>query len=159
MKGDILKKIISIFLATVMMASSVIMVFAKPILKGDTNGDGKVTAIDSRNILLVVSGKKTISDNEKVYYDVNGTGFVTAIDASYVLQKVAEIKSDEYYVEMVQAWYFATALAMQWDSAVLYLTGNKLDEWVHNKTIQKAVESYRISPEQKEYLKKLKRKP
>lgn len=75
------------------------------------------------------------------------------------LQKVAEIKSDEYYVEMVQAWYFSTALAKQWDSAVLYLTGNKLDEWVHNKTIQKAVESYRITPQQKEYLKKLKRKP
>lgn len=75
------------------------------------------------------------------------------------LQKVAEIESDEYYVKMVQAWYFATALAKQWDSAVLYLTENKLDEWVHNKTIQKAVESYRISPEQKEYLKKLKRKP
>ena len=75
------------------------------------------------------------------------------------LQKVADIKSDEYYVKMVQAWYFATALAKQWNSAVLYLTENKLDEWVHNKTIQKAVESYRITPEQKEYLKKLKRKP
>ncbi len=87
-----MKKIISIFLATVMMASSVIMVFAKPILKGDTNGDGKVTAIDSRNILLVVSGKKTISDNEKVYYDVNGTGFVTAIDARMALRMVAGIE-------------------------------------------------------------------
>lgn len=75
------------------------------------------------------------------------------------LQKVADIKIDEYYVKMVQAWYFATALAKQWNSAVLYLTENKLDEWVHNKTIQKAVESYRITPEQKEYLKKLKRKP
>ncbi len=75
------------------------------------------------------------------------------------LQKVADIKSDEYYVKMVQAWYFATALAKQWNSAVLYLTENKLCEWVHNKTIQKAVESYRITPEQKEYLKKLKRKP
>lgn len=87
-----MKKIISIFLATVMMASSVIMAFAKPILKGDTNGDGKVTAIDSRNILLVVSGKKTISDNEKVYYDVNGTGFVTAIDARMALRMVAGIE-------------------------------------------------------------------
>ena len=75
------------------------------------------------------------------------------------LQKVADIKIDEYYVKMVQAWYFATALAKQWNSAALYLTENKLDEWVHNKTIQKAVESYRITPEQKEYLKKLKRKP
>ena len=75
------------------------------------------------------------------------------------LQKVADIKSDEYYVKMVQAWYFATALAKQWDSSVKYLCENKLDERVHNKTIQKAVESYRITAEQKEYLKKLKRKP
>ena len=74
------------------------------------------------------------------------------------LEKVATIRSDEYYIKMMQAWYFATALAKQWDSAVLYLTENKLDNWVHNKTIQKAVESYRITLEQKVYLKKLKRK-
>ncbi len=74
------------------------------------------------------------------------------------LQRVASIKSDEYYVKMVQAWYFATALAKQWDYAVVYLRENKLDEWVHNKTIQKATESFRITEEQKEYLKKLKRK-
>lgn len=94
MKGDILKKIISILLATVIMTSSVIMAFAKPILKGDTNGDGKVTAVDSRNILLVVSGKKTISDNEKVYYDVNGTGFVTAVDARMTLRMVAGLEEE-----------------------------------------------------------------
>ncbi len=74
------------------------------------------------------------------------------------LEKVASVASDEYYIKMMQAWYFATALAKQWDSAVLYLTENKLDNWVHNKTIQKAVESYRITPEQKAYLKRLKRK-
>lgn len=74
------------------------------------------------------------------------------------LEKVATVRSDEYYIKMMQAWYFSTALAKQWDSAVLYLTENKLDNWVHNKTIQKAVESYRITPEQKAYLKKLKRK-
>ena len=74
------------------------------------------------------------------------------------LQRVADIKSDEYYVKMVQAWYFATALAKHWDSAVIYLCENKLDLWVHNKTIQKSLESYRITIEQKEYLKKLKRK-
>lgn len=75
------------------------------------------------------------------------------------LQTVAEIKSDEYYIKMVQAWYFATALAKQWDSAVKIIEENRLDLWTHNKTIQKSVESYRITPEQKEYLKKLKRKP
>jgi hypothetical protein len=60
--GDILKKIVSILLATVMMTSSVVMAFAKPIKKGDTNRDGKITAVDARNILLVVTGKKTIDD-------------------------------------------------------------------------------------------------
>ena len=89
-----MKKIISILLATVIMTSSVIMAFAKPILKGDTNGDGKVTAVDSRNILLVVSGKKTISDSEKVYYDVNGTGFVTAVDARMTLRMVAGLEEE-----------------------------------------------------------------
>ena len=70
------------------------------------------------------------------------------------LQKVAEIKSDEYYIRMVQAWYFATALAKQWDSAFKYIEENRLEKRTHNKTIQKAVESFRITQEQKEYLKK-----
>lgn len=74
------------------------------------------------------------------------------------LELVAGIKSDEYYVNMMIAWYFATALAKQYDSAVLYLENRKLDKWVHNKTIQKAVESYRITKEQKEYLKSLRLK-
>ena len=73
------------------------------------------------------------------------------------LEVVADIHSDEYYVKMVVAWFFATALAKQWDYAVIYLENNKLDVWVHNKTIQKARESLRISLEKKEYLKKLKR--
>lgn len=71
---------------------------------------------------------------------------------------VASVKSEEYYVNMMRAWYFATALAKQYDSAVVYLEKNKLDTWTHNKTIQKAVESYRITQEQKEYLRTLRRK-
>lgn len=55
-----------------------------------------------------------------------------------------------------KAWFFATALAKQWDAAISYLEQNRLDPWTHNKTIQKARESYRITPEQKEYLKMLK---
>ena len=74
------------------------------------------------------------------------------------LEMVANIHSEEYYVKMVVAWFFATALAKQWDYAVIYLENNKLDVWVHNKTIQKARESLRISLEKKEYLKGLKRK-
>ena len=73
------------------------------------------------------------------------------------LEVVADIHSDEYYVKMVVAWFFATALAKQWDYAMIYLEDNRLDVWVHNKTIQKARESLRISLEKKEYLKKLKR--
>ncbi len=69
------------------------------------------------------------------------------------LQWVAKVKSDEYYVNMMIAWYFATALAKQWEFALPYIEEYKLSPFVHNKTIQKAVESYRISKEQKEELK------
>ena len=65
---------------------------------------------------------------------------------------VAAIKSDEYYINMMRAWYFATALAKQYDAAVPYIEQKKLDVWTHNKTIQKAIESYRIKSEQKEHL-------
>lgn len=69
---------------------------------------------------------------------------------------VASIRSEEYYVKMVVAWYFATALAKQYDVILPYIEEKRLDVWTHNKTIQKAVESYRITPEQKVYLKSLK---
>ena len=74
------------------------------------------------------------------------------------LAMVAGVQSDEYYINMMIAWYFATALAKQWDSTLPYLTKERLPLWVHNKTIQKAVESYRITPEQKELLRGLRRK-
>ena len=70
---------------------------------------------------------------------------------------VASIKSDEYYVNMMIAWYFATALAKQWDAAISFLEENKLSVWVHNKTIQKAIESFRVTDEHKDYLRTLKR--
>lgn len=72
------------------------------------------------------------------------------------LEWVSSIKSEEYYVRMVVAWYFATALAKQYKTALTYIENKALEKWTHNKTIQKAVESYRISPEQKEYLRTLK---
>ena len=72
------------------------------------------------------------------------------------MEMVASIKSEGYYINMMIAWYFATALAKQYDSAIRYLEDKKLSRWVHNKTIQKAVESYRIADEQKAYLKNLK---
>ena len=72
------------------------------------------------------------------------------------LELVSGVKSDEYYINMMIAWYFATALAKQYDSTIKYIEDKQLDPWVHNKTIQKAVESYRITNEQKAYLKSLK---
>ena len=72
------------------------------------------------------------------------------------LMLVADIKSDEYYINMMRAWYFATALAKQYKQTLLYIENKVLDKWTHNKTIQKATESLRITKEQKEYLKTLK---
>ena len=69
---------------------------------------------------------------------------------------VSEIRSDEYYINMMIAWYFATALAKQYDAVLPYIEKKKLDKWTHNKAIQKSVESLRITPEQKAYLKTLK---
>ena len=71
------------------------------------------------------------------------------------MELVAEIRSEEYYINMMIAWYFATALAKQYDTAIKYIEDKKLSPWVHNKTIQKAVESYRVTVEQKNYLKSL----
>lgn len=71
-------------------------------------------------------------------------------------QMVSEIQSEEYYVNMMIAWYFATALAKQYETILPYIEKQKLDVWTHNKTIQKACESYRITSEQKAYLRTLK---
>ena len=68
---------------------------------------------------------------------------------------VAALRSEEYYVNMMRAWYFATALAKQYVAVLPYLEQRRLDLWTHNKTIQKAVESYRIADEQKAYLRTL----
>ena len=72
------------------------------------------------------------------------------------LDKVASVRSEEYYINMMKAWYFATSLAKQYDATIPYIEGQKLDKWSHNKAIQKSIESYRITPEQKEYLRTLK---
>ncbi len=69
---------------------------------------------------------------------------------------VAQIRSEEYYVNMMIAWYFATALAKQYEAVIPFIEECRLDVWTHNKAIQKSVESYRITPQQKEYLRSLK---
>lgn len=74
------------------------------------------------------------------------------------LRWVAAIRSEEYYINMMIAWYFATALAKQYEAALPFIEQNALAEWTHNKAIQKARESFRVSDEHKAYLQMLKRK-
>ena len=84
------------------------------------------------------------------------THFLDEDFRSEYLEIPAAVHSEEYYVNMMIAWFYATALAKQWDATIGYVEKHRLDPWTHNKTIQKARESYRITPEQKEYLKTLK---
>lgn len=71
------------------------------------------------------------------------------------LELVSSKKGNDYYLKMMIAWFFATALAKQYDATIKYIENRCLDPWIHQKTIQKAIESYRVSDEHKEYLKKL----
>lgn len=109
---------------------------------------------------LLQSIRKWI-DSEETYTIRFGIGMLMEhyldedFDPAYP-ETVARIRSEEYYVNMMIAWYFATALAKQYDQIIPFIEDRRLDVWTHNKTIQKAVESYRITPEQKEYLKSLK---
>ena len=102
-------------------------------------------------------------ESEKLYTVRFGIGVLMAhfLDGDFrpeYLERVAAIETEEYYLRMMQAWYFATALAKQYEAAIPYLEQRRLDPWTHNKAIQKAVESYRISDEQKAYLKTLRGK-
>ncbi len=72
------------------------------------------------------------------------------------LKLVADVKHEDYYVKMMAAWYFATALAKRYDETIPYIEGKRLAPWTHNKAVQKAIESYRITDEQKKYLRTLK---
>ncbi|MBO5622838.1 MAG: DNA alkylation repair protein, partial [Butyrivibrio sp.] len=78
-----------------------------------------------------------------------------SFDKSYA-DMVAQVTSKEYYVKMMIAWYFATALAKNYEEVLPFIENRRLEKWTHNKAIQKSVESYRILPWQKEYLKSLK---
>lgn len=101
--------------------------------------------------------------SEKVYTVRYGIGLLMAnyLEEYFqpeMLSMVAEIRTEEYYINMMCAWYMATALAKQYDAAIPYITEYRLTPWVQNKSIQKAVESRRIDEETKEFLKKWKRK-
>ncbi len=102
------------------------------------------------------------SDSKDTYICRFGIGMLMRyfLDEDFTpehLKIPANIHSEEYYVNMMLAWYFATALAKQWKDTIVLLETGALDKWVHNKTIQKARESFRITGGQKEYLKGLKR--
>jgi len=77
-------------------------------------------------------------------------------DKSYLEIVSKEGREDDYYLNMMVAWYFATALAKKWNETIPYIENHKLNIWIHNKTIQKAIESYRTKEEQKDYLRGLK---
>lgn len=101
--------------------------------------------------------------SERVYTVRYGIGMLLSyyldeqFDMKY-LEMVAKIRSDEYYINMMIAWYFATALAKEYEVTLPYIENQRLDVWTHNKAIQKAIESYRITEEQKKYLRTLRRK-
>ena len=100
-------------------------------------------------------------DSDKVYTIRYGIGMLLSfyLDEEFhpeYLEWVAQIRSDEYYVNMMIAWYFATALAKQYETTLPYIVEKRLDVWTHNKAIQKAIESYRVTEEQKAYLRTLK---
>lgn len=85
------------------------------------------------------------------------TYFIESDFKKEYLNWIVDIKSDEYYINMARAWFFATALTKQYNSTVKIIENKMLDKWTHNKAIQKACESYQVADEQKENLRKLKR--
>ena len=72
------------------------------------------------------------------------------------LKLVANVNGDDYYLKMMVAWYFATALAKRYEETISYLENHELSNWIHKKAIQKAIESYRVTDEHKKYLKSIK---
>ena len=110
--------------------------------------------------ILLIHIKKWITSG-KTYSVRFGVGMLMEhfLDEDYdskYPEMVAKLRSKEYYVNMMIAWYFATALAKQYESILPYIEEKRLDDWTHNKAIQKSVESRRITEEQKTYLKSLK---
>ena len=117
----------------------------------------KCFAKNKAELLPVIKEWIASGDTYTIRYGI-GTLMSFYLDEDFkpeYIEIAAEVESEEYYVNMMIAWYLATALAKQWDATIPYLEERKLSPWVHRKTIQKAVESYRITDEQKVYLKTL----
>ncbi len=118
----------------------------------------KVFAKHKSELLPIVKGwiKSDAAYTCRFGLDMLMTYYLDAEFTPDMLSLAAAVNSDEYYVKMMVAWFFATALAKQWNAAIPYITERKLPDWTHKKTIQKAIESYRITDEQKAYLRSLK---
>ena len=119
----------------------------------------KCFAKNKAELLPVIKEWIASGDTYTIRYGI-GTLMSFYLDEDFrpeYLEISAQVQSEEYYVNMMIAWFFATALAKQWDAAFPYIQEDRLSVWVHNKTIQKARESYRITDEQKQILKELKR--
>ena len=112
----------------------------------------------TKNRSSLISQIKEWINDDKTYTIRFGAGMLMQhyLDDDFkpeYLDLVAGIRSDEYYVNMMIAWFFATALAKQYDATVPFIEERRLPDWTHRKAIQKSVESYRITDEQKKYLK------
>ena len=120
----------------------------------------KVLKKEPEKLLLYIQKWITSKETYTVRYAINllMSYYLDEHFQPEYLKMVCNVQSDEYYINMMRAWYFATALAKQYEATLPYLQNHLLDEWTHNKTIQKAVESYRISDEQKTYFRTLRRK-
>lgn len=115
----------------------------------------------ARNKQALLPHIRSWLDSDREYTRRFGIGMLMShfLDEDFreeYLRWVSDIHSEEYYVNMMVAWYFATALAKQYEAALPFIENRRLDPWVHNKTIQKALESFRVSDERKTYLKTLK---
>ena len=115
----------------------------------------------ARNKQALLPHIRSWLDSDREYTRRFGIGMLMShfLDEDFreeYLSLVSDIRSEEYYVNMMIAWYFATALAKQYEAALPYLENRRLDPWVHNKAIQKALESFRVSEEHKTYLRTLK---
>lgn len=115
----------------------------------------------ARNKQALLPHIRSWLDSDREYTRRFGIGMLMShfLDEDFreeYLRWVSDIHSEEYYVNMMIAWYFATALAKQYEAALPFIENRRLDPWVHNKTIQKALESFRVSDERKTYLKTLK---
>lgn len=123
--------------------------------------DGLSPKIFEKNTDMLISKIKKWINDEKPYTKRVGMlllkkYFLEEEFKPEYLELCSQIRSPEYYVNMMTAWLFSEALVKQWDATLPFILEKKLDSWTHNKAIQKSVESFRITPEQKDYLRSLK---